>query len=453
MSSEVAIRVDGVSKRYELSAEPRGRAKRFLLAKRDQRDSQLWALRDISFRVYKGETLGIIGRNGAGKTTLLRVISKITEPTSGSVSVYGSIAPVLALQSGFNAEFTGRENIYLKCAVMGLSRKETDDRIEEILDFASIGEFIDRPLKAYSQGMRARLAFAVAINVEPEILVIDEVLAVGDEAFRRKCIARIVSLKEKGATILFVSHGPALVLQFCDRAILLDNGELLIAGDPKLVVSSYQRFIHAPLEERSKVRANLRALATSTEDSEKALSTTVGKSGNANGPARPQSTFFDPGLAPESTTQSMPQGARIIETKIVGREGTQVNQLAPRQRYEIIVTAVFPQPTARVWFCIMIKTVEGLKIAGAFSRKGGSKRDLIDQGAKISMSFPFGANLASGTYLVDVGVLGEIDGLEVDLHRILDAAAFRVLPDPNRRITGIADLFSEPECVDISKRD
>ena len=208
MSSEVAVRVDGVSKRYPLPAKLRGGARGASSAESQVRNGQLWALEDVSFRLYKGETLGVIGRNGAGKTTLLRIVCGITKPTTGSVETFGSLVPVMALQSGFNPDFTGRENIYLKCTIMGLSRKQTDQRLEEILDFASIGEFIDRPLRTYSQGMRARLAFAVAIHVDPEILVIDEVLAVGDEPFRRKCIARIASLKEKGETLRVTLYDP-----------------------------------------------------------------------------------------------------------------------------------------------------------------------------------------------------------------------------------------------------
>ncbi len=446
MSSEVAIWVDGVSKRYQQSAKSRRGAKRVFAAGNDRGDGELWTLKDVSFRVYKGETLGIIGRNGAGKTTLLRVISGITQPTSGSVKVSGSIAPVLALQSGFNPQFSGRENIYFKCAVMGLSRKETDERIEQIVDFANIHEFIDRPLRTYSNGMRARLAFAVAFHAEPEILVIDEVLAVGDEPFRRKCMARIVSLKEKGATILFVSHGPALVLQLCDRAVLLDNGELLIAGDPKLVISSYQRFIYAPHEERSKVRADLRALATNGETDHGAVPAAAPPPPAGKAPSRGPNADFDPTVVPESTARSVAQGAHINDTAILDQKDRRVNLLAPRREYKLGLRLVFQQPAARARVSMMIKTTEGLEIGGAWSQPDCDSLAFVEQGSRLLVTFPFSTHLAPGVYFVDVAVFALIEGKETLLQRIVDATAFQVHPDEERPITGLTDLSAIPVC-------
>lgn len=446
MSSEVAVRVDGVSKRYPLPARSRRAAKSRPVDQSDPRRGQLWALKDVSFRIYKGETLGAIGRNGAGKTTLLRIVSGITEPTTGSVEAYGTLAPVMALQSGFNPDFSGRENIHLKCAIMGLSRKQTEHRLDEILEFASIGEFIDRPLKTYSQGMRARLAFAVAIHVDPEILVIDEVLAVGDEAFHRKCISRIAALKDRGTTILFVSHSPAMVLQLSDRAILLDKGELLIAGDPKLVVSSYQRFVYSPLEQRPKVRADLLALATAdnatTGEEPTDPAGCVGRKALTPAP-RPD---FDPSLVPQSTAESLPQGARILESAILDAKEKRVNVLPARSENKLVFRVAFPAPAARVRFAMTVKTVEGLEVAGALSHREGEGLDFVEAGTKLIVKFPFATRLAPATYFVDVRVLGEIEGRSMELHHILDALAFRVVADPGTPVTGLADISLEPIC-------
>jgi lipopolysaccharide transport system ATP-binding protein len=446
MSSEVAIRVDGVSKRYEYPAGPRRRIARFFGPEDTKGMEHLWALKDISFRVYKGETLGILGRNGAGKTTLLRIVSDITRPTSGGVKAYGSLAPVLALQSGFKPEFTGRENIFLKCAIMGLSRRETETRLGDILDFANIDEFIDQPLRTYSNGMRARLAFAVAFNAEPEILLIDEVLAVGDEAFRRKCMARIAALKDSGTTIVFVTHSPPMVLQLCDRAILLDKGELLAAGDPKLIVSSYQRFVYASHDERSKVRADL--LAEASTGSPAAGDDGADPSAVAAEPAR--TTFsraeFDPVLVPQSTSESPPNGARIAETAILDRDGRRVNLLLPRQTYDLTLTAVFPQPAARVRYRMTVKTVEGLEVAAAESDPQADNSLFVEAGTKLAVAFPFAARLAPGTYFVDVGVAGRIEDRTMELHRITDAAVFRVGADAERPITALTDISVEPVC-------
>jgi lipopolysaccharide transport system ATP-binding protein len=446
MSSEVAVRIDGVSKRYPLSAKLRGGGRGLPAAKSSTRNGQLWALKEVSFRIYKGETLGAIGRNGAGKTTLLRIISGITEPTTGSVEAYGSLAPVMALQSGFNLEFSGRENIHLKCAIMGLSRDQTDHRLDEILDFASIGEFIDRPLKTYSQGMRARLAFAVAIHVDPEILVIDEVLAVGDEAFHRKCIARIAALKERGTTILFVSHSPAMVLQLCDRAILLDKGELLVAGDPKLVVSSYQRFVYSPLEQRPRVRADLLALASADSASKSEPLSNPLEYTETKAPAPAPRPDFDPSLVPQSTSESVPQGAQILETAILESNGKRVNLLAACQEYTLVFRVNFPAPGAHARFAMTVKTVEGLEVAGAVSHREGKGVDFVAAGTKLLVKFPFAARLAPATYFVDVRVFGEIDGRSMQLHHILDAVAFRVAGDAENVITGLADISLRPIC-------
>ena len=446
MSSEVAIRVDGVSKRYALSTKSPKGARRVLSREQRKENDSLWALKDISFRVYRGETLGIIGSNGAGKTTLLRIISGITESTSGNVEVFGSLAPVLALQSGFNQEFTGRENVYLKCAIMGLNREQTNERIEDILSFANIGEFVDRPLKTYSQGMRARLAFAVAIHVDPETLLVDETLAVGDEVFRRKCISRLADLKAKGCTILFVSHGAPLVLELSDRAILLDQGELLIEGDPKLVVASYQRFIYSPMEERPKVRADLMALAANGSTAKSKDTPSAAGRREDKAPARAPRPDFDPSLVPQSTSPSTPQGARIFGTAIVNEKGGRVNLLTPRQTFGCTFSVAFPQPATHARFSMMIKTAEGLEVSGAVSHPRGNGVGYVAAGTKISVSFPFAAKLAPGTCFLDLRVLAEAEGRDMELHRIVDAEAFRVEADQDRPITGLADMSGTPHC-------
>src|SRR5690348_2740583 len=222
MSSEdFSIRVDRLSKRYEIYAQPAHRLKQMILprAQRAMRRSartyfkEFWALRDVSFDVRRGETVGIVGRNGSGKSTLLQMICGTLHPTAGRISVGGRIAALLELGAGFNPEFTGRENVYLNAAVIGLSREEIDARFDDIAAFADIGDFMEQPVKTYSSGMYVRLAFAVAINVDPEILVVDEALAVGDELFQRKCFARIDAIRSKGATILFVSHSANAVVE------------------------------------------------------------------------------------------------------------------------------------------------------------------------------------------------------------------------------------------------
>jgi lipopolysaccharide transport system ATP-binding protein len=247
MSSEIAIKVENLSKCYFIYNHPRDRLKQFILprlqriVKRTSKSyyREFWALRNVSFQINKGETIGIIGCNGSGKSTLLQIICGTLNPTSGSVQTNGRIAAMLELGSGFNLEFSGRENIYMNGALLGLSIEEINDRYNDIVAFADIGEFIEQPVKTYSNGMFVRLAFAVQANVDPEILIVDEALAVGDAHFVHRCMLRFHELKRKGTTILLVSHDASSVKRLCDRALWLNRGHLSLLGNVIAVVDEY----------------------------------------------------------------------------------------------------------------------------------------------------------------------------------------------------------------------
>ncbi len=240
-SGDVAIRLESVSVRFRMPIEPIRSFKEYAIRRlRGQVDfKEVWALRDVSFEVRQGEVLGIIGRNGSGKSTLLKVIARVLKPTAGRVWVRGRVAPLLELGGGFHPELTGRENIFLNATLLGHSQREVSKRFEWIVDFAELWEFIDAPLRTYSTGMVARLAFAVATAWEPEILLIDEVLAVGDQAFQRKCQARLAEFRAAGTTILLVSHSPELVRQMCERAVWLDRGRVRSLGPAEQVAANY----------------------------------------------------------------------------------------------------------------------------------------------------------------------------------------------------------------------
>jgi lipopolysaccharide transport system ATP-binding protein len=263
MSGELAIRVEGLSKRYRLGArQPYRRIGDALLrpfrgggSSRRKRNPFLWALRDVSFEVEQGEMLGVIGSNGAGKTTLLRVLSKITLPTKGKAEIWGRVGTLLEVGTGFHPELTGRENVSLNGAILGMSRREVAGKYEEIVAFSQLSdEFMETPVKHYSSGMRVRLAFSVAAHLEPEILFIDEVLAVGDAAFQQKCLGKMEEVANSGRTLFFVSHNMGMVTGLCSRAIWLDGGKMRMDGEPQQVVEAYLseglasdgRFIHPP---------------------------------------------------------------------------------------------------------------------------------------------------------------------------------------------------------------
>ncbi|MBI5591185.1 MAG: ABC transporter ATP-binding protein [Deltaproteobacteria bacterium] len=238
MLSEPVIHIHQLGKCYHIYENPQDRLKQtFFRRRKYYRD--FWALRDISFDVYKGEAVGIIGRNGSGKSTLLQLICGILTPSSGEVKVEGRIASLLELGSGFNPEFTGRENVFLNGAIMGFSYPEMESRFDEITEFADIGHFIDQPVKVYSSGMFVRLAFAVQICIEPDILIVDEALSVGDIFFQQKCFSKIREIISKGVSCLFVSHDTTAVMNICNRAVLLNNGEMDHVGPPEEVVSRY----------------------------------------------------------------------------------------------------------------------------------------------------------------------------------------------------------------------
>src|SRR5499427_2720419 len=239
----VALRVHQVSKQYRTYARPGDRLKESLTRGRFRRHKEFWALHDISFELNAGEIVGIIGPNGCGKSTLLQIIAGTLEPTQGEVWHEGRISALLELGAGFDPEFTGVENVYMNASLLGLSRRETDALLPHIERFAEIGDFIYQPVKTYSSGMYVRLAFAIAASVEPDILIIDEALAVGDAVFQHRCLRRIKELHERGTTVLFVSHDAAAVRALCSRAMLMNHGRIIADGPPAEVLNHYQQIV------------------------------------------------------------------------------------------------------------------------------------------------------------------------------------------------------------------
>lgn len=238
-SGEPAVTVDHVSKRFRLYHDRPTSLKQSITRLNRAEHQDFWALRDISLEIPKGSTYGLIGHNGSGKSTLLRMVAGIHRPTTGTIATQGRISALLELGAGFHPELTGRENIFLNASILGLSRKEIRPKVDEIVEFAGLGEFIDSPVKVYSSGMYVRLGFAVAVHVDPEILIIDEVIAVGDEEFQRRCFDHLYGLRRRGTTIVVVSHSHALVQQLCDEIAWLDHGQLQATGEPSDIILSY----------------------------------------------------------------------------------------------------------------------------------------------------------------------------------------------------------------------
>lgn len=264
MRSDIAISVKNLTKTYRIFGHPGDRIKQAFTLGRMRFHREFTALKNVSFEIKKGETVGIIGRNGSGKSTLLQLICGILKATSGSAQVNGRVSALLELGAGFNPEFTGRENVYFQGAVMGLKRSEIDERFDEIVGFADIGEFIDQPVRIYSSGMFVRLAFAVAVNVDPDILIVDEALAVGDMEFQERSISRMKNLQSKGTTILLVTHAIPAVRNFCQRAVWLDGGDVLMSGDAAEVCFAYQQRVDQELHKQRQINPDAPNSAPST---------------------------------------------------------------------------------------------------------------------------------------------------------------------------------------------
>lgn len=442
MSSETAIRAHDIGKMFPVFAKPHHRLMQMLPGKR-QWYRQFQALKNVNLEVGRGETVGLIGRNGSGKSTLLQIICGTLMPTSGEIEVGGRIAALLELGAGFNPEFTGRENVFLNGTVLGLSRDEVERRFDDILAFADIGGFIDQPVKTYSSGMYVRLAFAVAINVTPDILIVDEALSVGDEAFQRKCFARIQAIRDAGATVLFVSHSASTVVELCDRAILLDAGELICAGPPKDVVSQYQKLLYAPPERTAEIRrAILEGRSSALDASDAALATADPPRGPAVEAPR---AYWEEGMRSESAICYAERGARILDPHVQTPDGSRVNMLVAGARYVYTYQVRFETAAAGVRFGMMIRTITGVEVGGAASSMAADAVVHVAQGEHASVRFDFKCLLSPGTYFANAGVLASIGEGEEYLARIIDAFMFKVLPDPKRLATGIVDLEVAPQ--------
>ncbi len=418
MSKNSAIKVHNLSKVYKLYHEPIDRLKEALhpFNKRYHRD--FYALNNVSFEVKKGETVGIIGRNGSGKSTLLKIITGVLTPTQGRVLVHGKISAILELGAGFHPEMSGLENIYLNTSINGLSRQETDVKIDDIIAFSELGEFIHQPLKTYSSGMKARLAFGVAITIEPDILIVDEALAVGDAAFQRKCFAKMEQIREAGATILFVSHSEASIVTLCSRAIWISNAEKIIDAEPKLVTGLYMKNANKKHIDKEMIVKELEALQV------QASSSSEGKKEGVNTKKKASDTeaFYDASLTPKSTIYYDEKGAKISNVKITTPEGREVNVLVHGKKYVYDYQVELLTSMEDVRFGFLIKNRQGAAFAGgSYAMKEFQNINRLNKGT-YRVKFYFNCLFNEGDYYVNAGC----SSLKKHIHRIVDAYAFKV---------------------------
>lgn len=440
MCSEFVIKVENLSKCYQIYDQPRDRLKQFLLPRLQrmmwlqpkQYHREFWALKDISFNIKRGEAVGIVGRNGSGKSTLLQLICATLSPTQGTVETHGRIAALLELGSGFNPEFTGRENIYLNGAILGINKEQLDDRFYDIVKFADIGDHLDQPVKTYSSGMFVRLAFAVQMHIEPDILIIDEALSVGDQFFQAKCYAAIRSMMDNGTTVLFVSHSAATVKALCPRALLLSHGELIVDGPASRVLDRY--FVLGS-EEANAASSTPSALSVVKSAEDVAIPPAASMSPINAGLVSNLQPPFERRISNRVGTGQ----ARFVECRvIVNGEETLVVETGATLRVQAMLD-VYEDCTHEGEVGLVVATTEGVELFAVNSFFQDIRVPTMKAGEKRVLEFEFVSPLSSGArYRIDLGYRMPVQGEYVD--KVFAAAGFSVVNQGDRIIPLLFDV-------------
>lgn len=415
--SDYAIQVKNVSKIYKLYNRPSDRLVDTFGLPGRKKFKEHRALNDVSFRVKKGETLGIIGTNGSGKSTILKIITGVLNPTEGEIRIDGRISALLELGAGFNMEYTGIQNVYLNGMMMGFTNEEIDVKLQEILDFADIGEFVNQPVKTYSSGMFVRLAFAVAINIDPEILIVDEALSVGDVFFQAKCYRKFEEFKKQGKTILFVSHDLGSVVKYCDRVVLLNKGDKLDEGTPKDMVGLYKRVL----------------LGQTKEEQEKKLSKVSEQNGNSN-------LWKNHYILNKDVDEYGNGKAAIIDFAIIDEKGEYTNCIEKGTRFQIKSKVHFYEEIQEPIFTYSFKNIKGTTITGTNTMYEHVSAGTVQTGEEYVATFEQEMFLQGGEYLLSISCTGYDAGGFTVYHRLYDVCYVTVISDKDT--VGFYDMNS-----------
>lgn len=428
---KVAIQVKGLEKAYKLYDKPSDRLKEALGFGRKKRYKEHYALKGVDMTIYQGETVGIIGTNGSGKSTILKIITGVLNPTGGSVHVNGRISALLELGAGFNMEYNGIENIYLNGTMIGFSKKEIDAKMDDILNFADIGDYVYQPVKTYSSGMFVRLAFAVAINIEPEILIVDEALSVGDVFFQAKCYHKFEEFKEMGKTIVFVSHDLSSISKYCDRVVLLNQGVKLGEGSPKEMIDAYKQVLvgqYVPAADNHSLLSDKEITAAA-----------AAAAGTVKGEVNPE-------LLEYGTKDAMITGYKITDD--MGRE---TSALLKGKECTITMQVHFEHDIEAPIFAFTIKNIKGVEITGTNTMVEKAFLSPVRAGSDMEITFTQKIDLQGGEYLLSFGVTGfEKEEFQV-YHRLYDVINMTVISDKDT--VGYYDMNSRVVVKELSQKE
>lgn len=443
--NDYAIRVDNVSKLYKLYDKPSDRFKEALgLAGKKKLYKEHYALHNLSFDIKKGECVGIIGTNGAGKSTILKIITGVLNPTEGNVHIDGRISALLELGAGFNQEYTGIENVYVNGTMIGFTREEIDEKMDDILSFADIGDFIYQPVKTYSSGMFVRLAFAVAINIEPEILIVDEALSVGDVFFQNKCYRKFEEFKAQGKTILFVSHDLSSISKYCDRVVLMNKGQKMSEGLPKDMIDLYKKILVNQVDDEgndiSTMSSDAEVLAGEKEKNQVSVpecSPATENEWKAGYKINPQLNSYGDGTA------------EIIDFAVVDQNGLITESIEKGTRFEIRSKVKFNKPVQDPIFTYTFKNIQGTAITGTNTMYEKESIGEVKPGDVCVAHFEQEMNLQGGEYLLSISCTGYEGGEFKVYHRLYDVINITVVSDKNT--VGFYDMNSTARIEKIAE--
>lgn len=424
-----SIRVKDVTKVYQLYDKPIDRLKEAMSITKKCYHTDFFALDTVSFDVEKGQTVGIIGTNGSGKSTILKIITGVLTPTQGSVEVNGKISALLELGAGFNMDYTGIENVYMNGTMMGFSREEMDAKLPEILDFADIGDFVNQPVKTYSSGMFVRLAFALAINVDPEILIVDEALSVGDVFFQAKCYRKIDEIRNKGTTVLMVTHDMGSVIKYCDKVVLLNKGHYVDQGSAADMVDLYKKILanQFDVDDDENVEDNENEIADSKENEVEKEDIVWKEKLGLN----------------ENINEYGDKRVEIVDFGIFDHNGNISNIVTKNEEFSIKMKIRFNEPQKNTIFAYTIKDKKGNEITGTNTALEGLGDIVGEQNQVYEISFRQNAIMQGGEYLISFGcTVFEGDNLAVN-HRLYDATYLTILSEINT--IGFFDIGSKAD--------